>query len=86
MRRSKLQVYLDILKTLADNGKLNPTHLTYHTFLNHKSLSECLEFLMKNNLVIEIEHQSRKGYQITSLGIKTIQIAKKIDKTLITFN
>ena len=86
MRRSKLQVYLNILKTLADNGKLNSTHITYHTYLNHKSLSECLEFLMKNNLVIETELQSRKKYQITSLGIKTLQIANKIDKELKTFN
>ena len=86
MRRSKLQVYLNILKTLADNGELNSTHITYHTYLNHKSLSECLEFLMKNNLVIETELQSRKKYQITSLGIKTLQIANKIDKELKTFN
>jgi predicted transcriptional regulator len=41
---------------------------------------------MKNNLVIETELQSRKKYQITSLGIKTLQIANKIDKELKTFN
>lgn len=86
MRRSKLQVTVAILKTLADNGKLNPTHITYQTYLNNKSVNECLEFLMENNLVTEIECQTRKEYQITTLGIKALTIANKIDKALKTFN
>lgn len=86
MRRSKLQVNLAILKTLADNGKLNPTHITYQTYLNNKSVNECLEFLMENNLVTEIECQTRKEYQITTLGIKALTIVNKINKTLKTFN
>jgi len=86
MRRSKLQVNLAILKTLADNGKLNPTHITYQTYLNNKSVNECLEFLMENNLVTEIECQTRKEYQITTLGIKALTIANRIDKALKTFN
>jgi predicted transcriptional regulator len=86
MSRSKLQVNLDILKALADNGKFNSTHIAYHTYINHKSVNECLEFLMKNNLITEIGCHSRKEYQITNLGIKTLQIAKKIYKELKAFN
>jgi len=86
MRRSKLQVNVAIPKTLADNGKLNPTHITYQTYLNNKSVNECIEFLIKNNLVTEIECQTRKEYQITNLGIKALTIANKINKALKTFN
>lgn len=86
MRRSKLQVNVAILKTLADNGRLNSTHITYHTYLNNKSVKECLEFLMENSLVAEIERQTRKEYQITNLGIKALNIANKIEKSLKSFN
>lgn len=53
MKRSKLQVNLEILKTLDEKGKLNSTNITNHTYLNNKSVNECLEFLIQNNLVTE---------------------------------
>jgi len=49
MRRSKLQANVEILKTLAENGKLKSTHITHHTYLNNKSIKECLDFLIENN-------------------------------------
>ena len=49
MRRSKLQANVEILKTLAENGKLNSTDITHYTYLNNKSVKECLDFLIENN-------------------------------------
>ena len=86
MSRSKLQVNVEILKTLAENGKLNSTHITYHTYLNNKSVKECLDFLIENNLVKEHECQSRKRYEITNQGTETIKLADKLDKILHVFN
>ena len=86
MRRSKLQVNVEILKTLAENGKLNSTHITYHTYLNNKSVNECLDFLIKNNLVKEHECQSRKQYEITNQGTEAIKLANKLDKILHAFD
>jgi predicted transcriptional regulator len=86
MRRSKLQVNLEILKTLAENGKLNSTHITYHTYLNNKSVNECLDFLIENNLVKEHECKSRKQYEITNQGTEAIQLAHKLDKILHVFD
>ena len=84
MRRSKLQVNIDILKVLAKNGEMIPTHLTYNTFLNNKSVKESLQFLKRNKLV-QINGEKRKKYEITSLGLKSLELAKKINASLQVF-
>lgn len=84
MRRSKLEVNIEILKVLAKNGKMIPTHLTYSTFLNNKSVNESLQFLKRNNLV-QINGQKRKKCEITSLGLKSLELAKKINDSLQVF-
>jgi predicted transcriptional regulator len=85
MRRSKMEVNVDVLKTLAENGKMKSTHITYGTGLNNKCLNECLEFLQVNEL-IQVEGQKRKLYGITNRGLETLGIAKKIDTSLQVFN
>ena len=86
MRRSKLEVNLEILKTLDENGKLNSTHITYHTYLNNKSVNECLQFLLENNLVKELKYHSRKEYEITNRGAEATKLADRLDKILHVFN
>ena len=86
MRRSKLEVHLAILQTLSNHGKLIPTHITYNTYLNCRYVKECLGFLVKNNLVQEMnEKKKRKTYEITDLGLKALQTAKKIDNSFNVF-
>lgn len=85
MRRSKLQVNLEILKALVENGKLNPTYITYNAYVNNKSVNECLKFLLENDLVQELENQNRRKFEITNRGIKAVNIANKIDKVLPMF-
>ena len=86
MRRSKLQMNVEILKALVTNGKLNSTRITYHTYLNHKSVRECLDFLSENNLIKEHKCHTRKEYAITNLGSEALKIANKIDKELQVFS
>ena len=86
MRRSKLQVNLEILKALGEKGQLNLTHITYHTYLNNKSVNECLGFLLENNLVKEHECQARKKYEITSRGTEALELADRLDKILHVFD
>jgi predicted transcriptional regulator len=85
LKRSKLQVNLEILKALVEKGKLNSTHITYNTYLNNKSVAECLDFLVKNNLVQEYGNQTRTKYEITNLGVKALEVASKIDEALPIF-
>ena len=86
MRRSKLQVYVTILQTLADYGQMISTHITYNTNLNNANLKECLAFLVENNLVQELRQNQRKAYAITDLGFQVLQLVKKLDDSLHVFS
>ena len=60
MRRSKLEMYVDILNVLAHKGPLKLTHIMYKANVNCSILNEYLDFLIKQGLVekrtIEKEH------------------------------
>jgi len=86
MRRSRLQAYIAILHTLAQNGKSIPTHIVYDSFLNCSSVNECLEFLMNCDLVQEFSYEKRRSYDITDSGLKALEIAQEIDKSFHVFN
>ena len=88
MRRSKLQVCVAILQTLADYGEAIPTHITYHTYLNNSSVNKYLGVLVQHKLVREINvgKKTRRAYAITRLGMKALQTANQIDETLNVFN
>jgi predicted transcriptional regulator len=53
MRRSKLEIYVDILKVLTRSGPLNPIHITQEYCLNDGKLKEYLGFLIKQDLIEE---------------------------------
>jgi predicted transcriptional regulator len=56
MRRSKLEMYVDILKVLAHRGPLKLTHVMYKANVNCSVLKEYLDFLIKQNLVSTPAH------------------------------
>ena len=86
MRRSKLQIYVTILQTLADYGELISTHIIYNANLNCASSKEFLGFLIEHNLVQELKENKRKVYAITDSGLKVLQLVKRIDNSLHVFN
>jgi len=51
MRRSKLEMYVDILKVLARTGPLKLTHVMNKSNFNGKIIKECLDFLIKRGLI-----------------------------------
>jgi predicted transcriptional regulator len=53
MRRSKLEMYIDILKVLAQRGPLKLTHIMYKANVNCSVLKEYLDFLIEQELVEE---------------------------------
>jgi len=89
MRRSKLEIYIDILRALAYHGRLKPTHITYKANVNCSALKECLSFLQERNLVkeqvISKKRQKRKYYAITDLGLTALRNVKEINKSLQVF-
>ncbi|MFW6111031.1 MAG: winged helix-turn-helix domain-containing protein, partial [Thermoproteota archaeon] len=50
-RRSKLEMYVDVLKVLARNGPLKLTHIMYKANVNCSVLKDFLDFLMEHDLV-----------------------------------
>jgi predicted transcriptional regulator len=53
MRRSKLEMDVDILKILAQKGPLKLTHLMYKVNVNCDVLSKNVVFLIKQGLIEE---------------------------------
>ena len=53
MRRSKLEIKIDILKALACHGRLKLTHLMYKAKVNCGILKQYLELLVQHKLVKE---------------------------------
>ena len=51
MRRSKLEMYIDVLTVLSQRGPLKLTHIMYKSNLNCSVLKGYLEFLIKQGLI-----------------------------------
>lgn len=89
MRRSKLEIHIDILRALAYHGRLKPTHITYKANVNCSALKECLSFLLERNLVkeqtISKKRKKRKFYSITDSGLTALRNVKEINKSLHVF-
>ena len=83
MRRSKLEMYVDILKVLAHRGPLKLTHVMYKANVNCSVLKEYLDFLMKQGLVEERTIGKRRVvYAITPRGITVLKYFRELKQVL----
>ena len=83
MRRSKLEMYVDILKVLAQRGPLKLTHIMYKANVNCSVLKENLDFLTKQGLVEEkILRKERIVYAITQRGITVLKYFRELTEGL----
>jgi predicted transcriptional regulator len=79
MRRSKLEIYIDILDVLAFKGPLKLTHIMYKSNVNCKVLKDQLDFLMKNSLVEErYVKREHVVYAITQRGTTVLKAFREI--------
>ena len=79
MRRSKLEMYLDILDVLAFKGPLKLTHIMYKSNVNCKVLKAQLDFLIKNGLVEQRTLRKEKVvFAITPKGMSTLKAFRQI--------
>ena len=84
MRRSKLEMYVDILKTLARHGPLKLTHVMYKANVNCSVLKEYLDFLLQQNLVEEQiirkkKNKTRVVYAITERGGTVLKYFRELE-------
>jgi predicted transcriptional regulator len=83
MRRSKLEMHVDILKVLAHRGPLKLTHVMYKANVNCKVLKEYLDFLTKQGLVEEkIIRRERIVYAITQRGVTVLKRFRELKDVL----
>ena len=83
MRRSKLEMYVDILKVLAQRGPLKLTHIMYKANVNCSVLKEYLDFLMKQGLVEErTVGKSRTVFAVTPRGITVLKYFRELKQVL----
>jgi len=79
MRRSKMEIYLDILKTLAKKGPLKLTHIMYKANVNCSVLKEYLNFLIQQKLVEEKAlRKERIIYEITQKGLTVLKYFREL--------
>jgi len=83
MRRSKLEMYVDILTVLAHKGPLKLTHVMYKANVNCCVLKERLDFLIKQGLIEErMVKKERVVYAVTQRGITVLKYFKEIKQVL----
>jgi predicted transcriptional regulator len=83
LRRSKLEMYVDILSVLAHRGPLKLTHIMYKANVNCSVLSEYLAFLIQKELVEERNlRKNRTVYVITQRGVTVLKYFGELKRVL----
>jgi predicted transcriptional regulator len=79
MRRSKLEMYIDILRVLSQKGPLKLTHIMYKANVNCSVLKEYLDFLIQQELVEEKTiGKKRIVYVISEKGSKVLRYFREL--------
>ena len=87
MRRSKLEMYVDILRILSRHGPLKLTHIMYKANLNCSVLKQYLDFLLQQNLVEEQivrkkKNKTRVVYAVTERGRTVLKYFRELNSAL----
>ena len=86
MRRSKLEMQLSIIKTLAQKGPLKLTHVMYKANVNCSVLKEHMDFLIQQNIVQErVVRKQKIVYELTEKGFSILKTFREI-QTLLPFD
>ena len=85
MRRSKLEIYADVLKVLAREGPLRLTHIMHKANVCYNILKQCLDCLVQQNLVEEQTLSERRVvYAITKRGLMVLKHFRELNISLPT--
>ncbi|MDG6222405.1 MAG: hypothetical protein IAX21_11655 [Candidatus Bathyarchaeota archaeon] len=79
MRRSKLEMYIDILRVLSQKGPLKLTHIMYKANVNCSVLKEYLDFLIEQELVEEkTVGKKRIVFVVSEKGLKVLKYFREL--------
>ncbi len=78
MARTRLEIYIGILKTLARNGSLKTSDVACETKINHNEVKKYVDFLLAQGLVDQEKVSIKKTvYSITHKGITVLSYFKE---------
>ncbi len=84
MRRSKLEMHVEILHVLAHRGPLRLTHIMYKSNINCSVLKAYLGFLIKHDLVeAKNVEKERVVYAITQKGVTVLKYFRELKQALL---
>ena len=86
MRKSKLELYEDVLRALVDKP-LTVDSIAYACNMDCIALRQRLDFLIKNELVKEENNKKKTVYALTRRGLaiyRTLTITERLEKLQIT--
>jgi predicted transcriptional regulator len=76
-------MYVDVLNVLAQRGPMKISHIMYKANLNCDVLKECLNFLIKQNLIEERKAGKHNlVYANTPRGTQVTKFFRELDKAL----
>ena len=78
MRRSKLEVYVDILQAINFTGQLKVTQIMRKSNINGNVLKSHLDFLCNSGMIAERKHKNSKYYALTEKGIKVLRALREV--------
>ena len=87
MRRSKMEMYIDVLKVLSHNGPMKLTHIMYKANVNCSVLKEYLDFLIQQSLIEEQilrkkRNKTKVRYVITERGKMVLRYFNEVNRAL----
>jgi len=83
MKRSQLEIYVDILELLVHEGPLMLRHVMHNVDVNCSMMKRCLDFLTKQGLVEgQINRKERKVYGITQLGVTVLKQFRELKEMI----
>ncbi len=78
--RSKVRIYVDIMKAIKKDGEAKPTRILYSANLSHSRLIKYLDFLLKEGFIREIKIKNSKRYALTEKGERFLREFRVFEK------
>lgn len=80
MRRSKINIFIDILRLINKKGKTKPTHILYGANLSHIRLKKYLAILLENGFIDQTVEGGHVYYRLTRKGYEFLNEFRKVEK------
>ena len=80
-RRSRVELYVDILQAIA-NGRQSPARVVYAANLSYDRVVKCLEFLEDQGLIQQNADTMKKRFRITSKGMDVVRYFGEVQNAL----